>query len=268
MKNLLPIGRFSQVTRLSIRMLRHYDEVDLLKPALIDPHSGYRYYSLAQAADAEHIRLLRTLEMPLDEIRELLGASPEVVRAQLCQHKARLETRLLEYQQVIAALEQLDGRELTLYSVSLRQESAQAVLTQRGHSSLETLTTQLGGVLAMLFAVLGRQGIRLVGAPFVSYHSPEFNEDDLEYEVGLPTERMVQAPAGLTSYQLPACLVAYTLHVGSYTTLERAYQAITAWVQEHGHLLVGAPREHYLVGKDQVEDPTLYRTELVWPIQP
>lgn len=267
MSNLLPIGRFSQITRLSIRMLRHYDEVGLLRPALVDPSSGYRYYSLAQASDAQKIRLLRSLEMPLEEIKELLAASPEALQAHLHQHRLRLEARLAQYQQAIYTLEHLSSQQLTSYTVGLRQEAPQFVLTKRCRSSLEAMKADLGKVFGELFAVLGRQNLRLVGAPFVSYPRAEFNEEDLEYEVGLPTDQPAQAPAGLNSYQLPASPVAYTLHVGPYESVERAYQAVTAWVQEHGHTLAGAPREHYLVSKDQVEDPALYRTELLWPIQ-
>lgn len=267
MKNLLPIGRFSQITRLSIRMLRHYDEIGLLKPTLVDSDSGYRYYSLAQATDAERIRLLRSLEMPLEEISKLLGANQDELQAQLGAHKTRLEARLAQYQQVIATLEHLSSHDLSSYSVHLRQEAAQPVLVKRCHSSLEVMKTQLGPIFSELFAVLGRQGVRLAGAPFACYLSTEFNPEDLEYEVGLPTEQPVQARADLMSYQLPSSLVAYTLHVGSYETIGMAYQAITAWIQEHGHVLAGSPREHYLVGKDQTADPSQYRTELVWPLQ-
>lgn len=43
MCNLVPIGRFSRVSRLSIKALRRYDEFGLLKPVEVDPESGYRY---------------------------------------------------------------------------------------------------------------------------------------------------------------------------------------------------------------------------------
>jgi DNA-binding transcriptional MerR regulator len=49
MKNLLPIGRFSQLTRLTIKALRLYDELGLLRPAYVDPDTAYRYYSLGPA---------------------------------------------------------------------------------------------------------------------------------------------------------------------------------------------------------------------------
>jgi len=71
--DLLPIGRFSKATRLSVKALRHYDELGLLRPAFVDPSSGYRYYRPAQANQAEAIRILRSLEMPLEEIRAVLA---------------------------------------------------------------------------------------------------------------------------------------------------------------------------------------------------
>ncbi len=63
MKTLVPIGRFSAICRLSQKALRLYDEMGLLRPAWVDPDSGYRYYAVAQAVEAERIRLLRSLEV-------------------------------------------------------------------------------------------------------------------------------------------------------------------------------------------------------------
>lgn len=82
MESVVPIGRFAKVTRLSIKALRHYDEIGLLPPAEVDPSSGYRYYRLTQANHAEAIRLLRSLDMPLEEIRSVLEAEdPESRRS-------------------------------------------------------------------------------------------------------------------------------------------------------------------------------------------
>ena len=46
---MLKIGEFSKLSRISIRMLRHYDEIGLLKPAEIDRFTDYRYYMYFQA---------------------------------------------------------------------------------------------------------------------------------------------------------------------------------------------------------------------------
>ena len=51
MRNLVPIGRFSKICRLTVKALRLYDELSLLRPAMVDTQSGYRFYSLAQATE-------------------------------------------------------------------------------------------------------------------------------------------------------------------------------------------------------------------------
>ena len=89
MPTLVPIGRFAQKTGLTIKSLRLYDKLGLLRPALVDFTSGFRYYSQDQVADAERIRLLRSLDMPLEDIRAFLSApDPETIRGRLvaCQH--------------------------------------------------------------------------------------------------------------------------------------------------------------------------------------
>jgi DNA-binding transcriptional MerR regulator len=118
-KNLLPIGRFSKVCRLTVKALRHYDELGLLRPAGVDPESGYRYYSVSQAAEAERIRLLRSLEMPLEEIRErLCERDPAAARVRLERHRQRLEQQLAEQQQALAFLRRLIEQEGTMTAPS------------------------------------------------------------------------------------------------------------------------------------------------------
>jgi len=45
---MLKIGDFSRLSNTSIRMLRYYDEINLLKPIMIDSNTGYRYYNAYQ----------------------------------------------------------------------------------------------------------------------------------------------------------------------------------------------------------------------------
>src|SRR5262245_62034308 len=90
---LLSIGRFAQVTGLTAKALRHYDVLGLLRPAYVDDFSGYRWYSLEQARDAVAIRRLRSFELPLDEIAEVLLGDGALLRERLAVQRARLEGR-------------------------------------------------------------------------------------------------------------------------------------------------------------------------------
>jgi DNA-binding transcriptional MerR regulator len=109
MRDLLSIGRFSQRTQLTIKALRLYDKLGLLRPFVVDFRSGFRYYSVKQVDTAARIRLLRTLEMPLEEIGALLNMrDPDDARCQLARHRRRIEERMAAYRQALVLLSTLD----------------------------------------------------------------------------------------------------------------------------------------------------------------
>jgi DNA-binding transcriptional MerR regulator len=88
---LLPIGHFARLTGLTIHALRHYDEVGLLPPADVDPVTGYRRYSGEQAVTARLIADLRWLDLPIQDIRQVLAdPSGPHARATLERHRDRL----------------------------------------------------------------------------------------------------------------------------------------------------------------------------------
>jgi DNA-binding transcriptional MerR regulator len=104
-RELLSIGEFSVKTGLSIPALRHYDEVDLLRPARVDPGTGYRRYRLDQAAQATLIRHLRSVDVSIDQIRTLLaGQSGQDASAVLHAHRERLLERAHAIQRLAETL--------------------------------------------------------------------------------------------------------------------------------------------------------------------
>ena len=106
-RELLSIGEFSVKTGLSIPALRHYDEVELLRPARVDPGTGYRRYRPDQAAQATLIRHLRSVDVPIDQIRTLLAdQSSQDAATVLHAHRERL----LERAHAIQRLAETIGR--------------------------------------------------------------------------------------------------------------------------------------------------------------
>ena len=110
---LMPIGRFARLTGLSVKALRHYDELGLLRPATVDADTGYRSYSTDQVDRAETIRLLRRLELPLDDIATILATDgPSELRSILLGHQRRTASRSAELKSVLQRLQPLlDGKE-------------------------------------------------------------------------------------------------------------------------------------------------------------
>ncbi len=68
------IGDFSRLTRVTVRALRHYDRLGLLKPDHIDATSGYRYYTAAQLPRLERPLALKDLGFALEQVGRLLDA--------------------------------------------------------------------------------------------------------------------------------------------------------------------------------------------------
>ena len=86
---LLPIGSFARRCRLSVKALRHYDDLGLLRPARVDVATGYRYYDRRQAPAAIAIALLRSLDVALPAIRELLASDDPGALARVLDPRAR-----------------------------------------------------------------------------------------------------------------------------------------------------------------------------------
>lgn len=108
---LLTIGRFARLAGLSVGALRHYDDLGLLAPFDVDPSSGYRRYRPEQLEDARTIARLRELEVPLEEIREVLAADDPAERARrLAAHRARIEARTYRLQRVLHHVTQVVDR--------------------------------------------------------------------------------------------------------------------------------------------------------------
>lgn len=74
MTELLSVGRLARRAGLTTKALRHYDRIGLLRPVEVDPATGYRWYHPEQVAQARLVWLLRSVELPLDQVRTAVAA--------------------------------------------------------------------------------------------------------------------------------------------------------------------------------------------------
>jgi DNA-binding transcriptional MerR regulator len=109
---LLSIGGFARLAGLTVGALRHYDELDLLRPARVDAATGYRLYRRDQLETARTIVRLRDLEVPLETIRDLLATDdPGRQRQLLREHRTRVQARTARLQRVLHILGQVNSTE-------------------------------------------------------------------------------------------------------------------------------------------------------------
>ncbi|MAT04727.1 MAG: hypothetical protein CL424_06765 [Acidimicrobiaceae bacterium] len=101
----LQIGAFGELVGLSVPQLRRYDRLELLVPEGRS-EAGYRFYSTGQSGAGRAIALLRSMDMPIADIRRLLAGTDEAERQQLFRaQRARLEARLDETRQLLHAVD-------------------------------------------------------------------------------------------------------------------------------------------------------------------
>ena len=101
---MLQIGEFSRLSRISVRMLRHYDQVGLLKPVEQDAQTGYRRYAVSQLAEANRITVLRDLGFPIREIGRLAHADDRELARALDDRARELEEGIGREQRRLADL--------------------------------------------------------------------------------------------------------------------------------------------------------------------
>jgi DNA-binding transcriptional MerR regulator len=124
-EDLIPIGRFARLSGLSIGALRHYDELDLLRPAEVDPFTSYRRYQRDQLEKARIIGRLRDLEVPIDEIRQVLAADdPAEQRRLIAEQRRRAQARADRLHYQMHVLTQLSSGKEPLVSASAAVDPA------------------------------------------------------------------------------------------------------------------------------------------------
>jgi effector-binding domain-containing protein len=267
--DLFSIGEFSMVSRMSVKTLRFYDDRGLLKPGHVDSMSGYRYYSSAQLPEANLIRLLRSLELPLEEIRVFLRErDPEQRKTLLEQHRRAMEERVEEYRSIVSSIERvLAGKTDDMErKVDIKELASQNILGIRYHTDYEHLSESIGRAYTDLFTHLGELGEYPGGPPMTLYYGEEFDESDIDMEACVPVNRVLPGKGEVKWRELPGGLMVSTLHIGPYHEVAGAYQALDLWAKENGYNYAGPAREVYLVNPDMVDDEADLRTEIIFPI--
>ncbi|WP_326809977.1 MerR family transcriptional regulator [Streptomyces scopuliridis] len=260
---LLTIGRFARLCRLSVKQLRRYDEMGLLAPVRVDANSGYRYYAPEQARDALTIALLREMDLPLAVIAQALAAEPEHWAQILRAERDRLAERISRDRARLQMLERLAEGGPPGYEVTMSREPERRLAVVRAVCAPAEIGEKVEDCVGRLLPVLGRAGIAWEPPLWGLY--PLDLEERMEIAVGAQTPQVVGTP-GLEFEALPGGLVAETVHIGPYAQLPLAYNALFAAIHERGLRPQAPVREAYLVGPAEAPQEELM-TRLIIPVQ-
>ena len=243
----MSIGRLARVSRLSIKALRIYDRDGLLPPAYVDPDSGYRYYDRSQIKTAAAIALLRSLDLPLADIRALLALdAPDALRDALELQRARSERDIERCRRSLRALDRiLAAGELLPYEVELADDPHRRLVALSRTVPTERLTEGVADLAAELEHRVSRAGLSGGDEAIALY--PLDPREPCPVVLGVPCDEGLERPtAPLQAVSVPAARVVTTVHVGAHDELPLAYAAVMAHAHEAGLQLAGEVRETYL----------------------
>ncbi len=271
---MLNIGEFARLGQVSPRMLRHYDEIDLLKPERVDKASGYRNYSVHQLGRLHRIVALRDMGFTLEQIRHVLAENSPVeqLRGMLRLRQAQIEQvvgdeeeRLRRVEAHLRALEWSDTMELQDFVIKQTQpiRVAQAAADGLTHADIGAAFGRLiPQVVSHLESVGAKPGISVACYEDDGGAAPE-GEIVLNagFEIG---DQDVPDSDSVRVVQLPVVEVAAAVYRGGDDGIVPGWEALVRWIEDSGYRLIGNCRELYHEWHD--DDPTSNVTELQQPI--
>jgi DNA-binding transcriptional MerR regulator/effector-binding domain-containing protein len=272
------IGEFASIGRVSVRMLRHYDEIGLLAPARVDPFTGYRSYAAEQLATLGRIVELRALGLRLDDITRVVCGQADDAELRRLLEVARLEAehRMVEDTARLARIDAhlrasaggSDMSTTTIISPEVRaiDPLTVAVRSARAPGWGPAIGPVVGPLFGEVFGTLSAAGLGDAGPAVGVYQADESgDESGVLVTAGFVVPEGTAAIEGLEVRTLPALAqAAVAVHRGDMEHIHETWEALVAWIRAHGFELSGACREVYWTPGDRPQSEWV--TDLVQPV--
>ena len=270
---MLKIGEFSKLSRISIRMLRHYDEIGLLTPETTDPFTSYRYYGEGQLVTAGRIAALREMGFSLAETAQMLDnwGDRQAVERCLLARRSEAETVLTAAQRRVRLLDTAIER-LRKDEASMKYDVTVKTVPERYVASLRQIIPSYdreGDLWRLLCAETAHLHIQ-DGDPAlctVVFYDGEYKETDVDVEIQKSVKGAYPDTKHVRFKTLPAVTVASATFQGSYDQITEANAAVAAWAEANGYAFDGLAFNIYHVSPHETQDPAQFVTEVCYPVR-
>lgn len=271
---MLNIGEFARLGQVTPRMLRHYDDIGLLKPDRVEPSSGYRYYTARQLGALHRIIALRDLGFSLEQIGEVLAEDPPVeqLRGMLRLRRAQIEQAVTEDQErlrrVEAHLRALEGSDTVDVQDIVIKHTQPIRVAQAAEGGLThaDIAAAFGHLLPEVIAHLESAGVRR-GISVACYKDEGGTaaEGEIVLHAGFEIGNQALSDSDKVHVvDLPVVEVAAAVYRGGDEGIMPAWEALVRWIEDSGYRMVGDCRELYHEWHD--DDVSRNVTELQQPI--
>jgi DNA-binding transcriptional MerR regulator/effector-binding domain-containing protein len=244
---MLTIGEFSKISHLTLKTLRYYDEIGLLKPAFIDAKNNYRYYNISQLETALLIARLKSYLFSLEEIKVILAnwEDTELLNSKMKAKQENLTQQITSYSSLLKKLKldiQLLDEEKNIMGyldhieIKLVDHSTYTILSQRKPMNTADFLIHFNE----LFSKILFKNLSPIAKPLAIFHSSEYEPENYDVEIAIP----LAMPTNETKVFNPGLCAMATL-IGSYDELPSIHTKLLVWIDENNYKLNGAPFEVY-----------------------
>lgn len=274
------IGEFSQITRVTVDTLRYYDALGLLKPAKVDPFTGYRYYSAKQIMSLNRITALKEIGFSLDEIARILQQKLTndqlrgMLKAQLVRAESDIQAAELRRERIIARLKYLNLEDdMPAYEVTVKPVDKLTVAAMR---EIVPTIDQMPERCSEMFDTIARW-MTANGLPFgpsmTIYYGESFSRENIDTEcsfifpdpnvvIGVVPDKLIEVRQ-MEAVPWVASTIVTDDFFKKVDGLTPAYQAVAQWIEKNGYQIAGPPRELFY-GSPQSGDLT---AEVQFPVE-
>ena len=260
------IGMFAAMNHMTVKTLRFYEEQGLLKPALIHPETGYRYYTLSQMAVLHQVAALKLAGFTLEEIAMInSGADEEAV---LLKKKSELLARIADLTRQIVVVDGYLSRKKTGLSAPVLMKTIPQTTVAFMRIRLESYDG-LFDRMPEMGALMEQAGCEcaLPEYCFTAYPEPGYKDADILVEICESVAEAKKETGGLRFKTLPAIEAACVFHKGSYRTLSESYETALRYIEENGYEIAGEIRESYIDGVWNKDDESQWLSEIQIPVR-
>lgn len=270
---MLKIGDFSKLSRISIRMLRHYDEIGLLIPKSIDNFTSYRYYGEDQLPIADRICSLKKMGFSLSAIGEILRNydNPQALADFLKVKQAEIAA---EAEEVSHRLRLLDTaiKRLRKDTTAMNYTVTVKTVPERYVASVRKVIPaydQEGMLWSIMMSETASMGMQISDScnSLAMFHDDGFKENDVDVEIQMTVKGSYKNTENVIFKTVPAIEIASATYKGSYDQILAVNHVVASWAKDNGYEFNDMMFCIYHVSPNQTQNPDEYVTEVCYAVK-
>lgn len=275
MDTLYSIGELSEISHLPVKTLRYYDQIDLLKPAYIDPDTKYRYYSNDELFKISIIKELKLFEFSLKQIKEFLKRKDITrIKELYCDKKKEIISQIDHLDKIKSRIENRfecfessfesssgENEAKSKYFIQLKRIDPRPVVFYRIRSEFNLSEFSLRCI--KLHNIIEENDLYISGPFMAVFHDDysSFNPLDADIETCGPiyNDKKLEKPFIRT---LDGGLYATVVAKGEYEDSKKAHLYLENWIKEKGYKITGPTIKIYILNAKLIMSAKHFASEL------